>query len=108
MDCQGLVIDGEVQFDTALLPEVARKKAHDSPFVEKGANIFISPNLSCGNIAYKVTERLAKATATGPILQWLNHPIDDVSRGCSYRDLANVGVLTAALALMQREPQCTT
>lgn len=101
MECPGLVVDGEVQFDAALLPEVARKKSPDSPFVDKGANIFIFPDLNCGNIAYKITERLAKATATGPILQGLNHPINDVSRGCSFNDLANVGVLTAALALMQ-------
>lgn len=97
-DC---VIDGEMQLDAALLPDVARKKAPDSPFVEMGANIFIFPDLNCGNIAYKISERLARATATGPILQGLNHPINDVSRGCSYRDLANVGVLTAAQALLQ-------
>lgn len=103
--CPGTVLDGEVQFDAALLPEVARKKAPDSPFVDEGANIFIFPNLDCGNIAYKITERLGRATATGPILQGLNHPINDVSRGCSADDFANVGILTAALARMQKEEQ---
>jgi phosphate acetyltransferase len=101
--CPGVIMDGEIQFDAALLPDVATKKAPDSPFVEKGANIFIFPNLDCGNIAYKITERLGRATATGPILQGLNHPINDVSRGCSFEDFANVGILTAALSIMQKE-----
>lgn len=100
--CPGTIMDGEVQFDAALIPSVAMKKAPDSPFVELGANIFIFPNLDCGNIAYKITERLGRATATGPILQGLNHPINDVSRGCSFEDFANVGILTAALAKMQK------
>jgi phosphate acetyltransferase len=91
------VIDGEIQFDAAMLSSVATKKAPDSPFVDKGANVFIFPDLNSGNIAYKISERLGKARATGPILQGLNKPINDVSRGCSAEDLANVGVLTAAL-----------
>jgi phosphate acetyltransferase len=99
-ECPDVVLDGEVQFDTALLPDVAKKKAPNSPFAELGANVFIFPDLNCGNIAYKITERLAKATATGPILQGLNFPINDVSRGCSYEDLANVAVLTAAQATL--------
>ena len=101
-ECPNIVIDGEVQFDTALLPEVTKRKAPNSPFAEKGANVFIFPDLNCGNIAYKITERLAKAIATGPILQGLNSPINDVSRGCSYEDFANVAILTAAQACLEK------
>ncbi len=97
-DCGDCIIDGEIQFDTALLPEVARRKAPESAFVDKGANVFIFPDLNSGNIAYKITERLGRARATGPILQGLNQPINDVSRGCSYEDFANAAVLAAALA----------
>ncbi len=111
-DLPDCVIDGEMQFDAALLPEVAEKKAPNSPFVAKGANVFIFPDLNCGNIAYKISERLGRATATGPILQGLNRPINDVSRGCSEQDLANVSILTAALATMTndrwgRRDRCT-
>lgn len=97
-ECPDTIIDGEIQFDAAMLSDVAKKKAPDSPFVQQGANVFIFPDLNSGNIAYKITERVGRARATGPILQGLNKPINDVSRGCSAEDLANVGVLTAALA----------
>jgi phosphate acetyltransferase len=102
-ECPDMIVDGEIQFDAALLPDIAKKKAPGSVFEEKGANVFIFPDLNSGNIAYKISERLGRATATGPILQGLNHPINDVSRGCSFEDFANSGVLTAALAMIQNQ-----
>lgn len=95
--CPDLVIDGEIQLDAAIVPEVAKKKYPQSP-LKGNANVLIFPDLNSANIGYKLCERLAKASAIGPILQGLRKPVNDLSRGCSWMDIVYTAAITSCEA----------
>lgn len=94
-----LLVDGELQLDAAIIPEVAKSKAPESK-VAGSANTLIFPNLDAGNIGYKLTQRFAKAEAYGPLCQGIAKPVNDLSRGCSTDDIVGVVAITAVQAQM--------
>ena len=92
-----LIVDGELQLDAAIIPEIADSKALGSS-VKGNANVLIFPDLNSGNIGYKLVQRLAKAEAYGPLCQGILKPVNDLSRGCSAEDIAGVIAITAVQA----------
>ncbi|WP_445002431.1 phosphate acetyltransferase [Exiguobacterium alkaliphilum] len=96
-----LPIDGELQFDAAFVPSVAAKKAPGSD-VAGNANVFVFPSLEAGNIGYKMVQRFGGFEAIGPILQGLNKPVNDLSRGCNEEDVYKLTLITAAQAIDER------
>ncbi|MBQ7880375.1 MAG: phosphotransacetylase [Clostridia bacterium] len=87
------IIEGEMQFDAAVVPEVAQTKCPAS-FIKGKANVFVFPDLNCGNIAYKIAQRIGGCQAVGPIMLNFRYPVNDLSRGCSVKDIYDTVVIT--------------
>ncbi len=98
-----IIVDGEMQVDAAIVPEVQKRKYPDA-IIKGDANILIFPNLEAANISYKLVERLAHAQAIGPIIQGLKKPVNDLSRGCSVEDIVNLAAITTLEALETHYP----
>jgi len=94
-----IIIEGELQFDASIVPSIAATKAPEA-IVQGDATVFVFPSLEAGNIGYKIAQRLGGFEAIGPILQGLNAPVNDLSRGCSADDVYKLAYITAAQALI--------
>jgi len=88
-----IIADGDLQLDAAIIPSITKSKYPTSQ-IQGDANILIFPDLDAGNIAYKITERMANAKAYGPITQGIKKPINDLSRGCNYNDIVGAIAIT--------------